>query len=135
MDKSDNAQALKVCKGVFGYISHRMRSLWGLTEQECDVGLSVRGASNMAGFSHTQMLMLCIVDRYDELSIPNRESGLIIYHGVGFLRFSQDIYDAVDLFKELGHSTVCSLCKSMLTQGNFANEVAIAVVLREDKGL
>ena len=80
-------------------------------------------------------VLLCIVDRYDELSIPNRESGLILYHGVGFLRFSQEIFDSVDLFKELGHSTICSWCKSMLTQGSFANEIAIAAVLREDKRL
>ncbi len=75
------------------------------------------------------------MDRYDELSIPNQDSGLILYHGVGFLRPSQEIYDAVDLFKDLGHSTTCSLCKVMLAQGRFANEVAIAVALREDKGL
>ncbi len=58
-DKTDNAQASKVCKGVFGYISHRMRSVWGLTEQECGVDLGVRGPSNMAEFSHTQMRMRC----------------------------------------------------------------------------
>ena len=71
-------------------------------------------------FSHTQMPMLCIVDRYDEVSIPNQDSGLILYHGVGSLRPSQEIFDAVDLFKELEHSTTCSSCKVMLTQGRLA---------------
>ena len=46
----------------------------------------------MADFSHTKMRMLCVVDRYDELSIPNQDSGLDLYHGVGFLRPSQDIF-------------------------------------------
>ena len=50
------------------------------------------GPSNMAGFSHTKMRMLCVVDRYDELSIPNQDSGLDLYHGVGFLRPSQDVF-------------------------------------------
>ena len=33
------------------------------------------GLEIWAEFSHTQMRILCIVDRYDELSIPNRDSG------------------------------------------------------------
>lgn len=46
----------------------------------------------MAEFSHAQMRILCIVDRYDELSIPNQDAGLNLYHGVGFLRPSQEIF-------------------------------------------
>ena len=57
-------------------------------------------------FSHTQMRMLCIEDRYDALSIPNQDSGLILYHGVGSLMPSQEIFDAVDLFKEFEHREV-----------------------------
>ena len=49
------------------------------------------------------------------------------------LGLSQETFDAVDLFTELRYSTASSSCKLMLTQ-DFANEVAIAVALREDKG-
>ena len=64
----------------------------GLTEEESSFSNYVRGPSNMGEPSHTQMRMLCIVDRYDELSIPNQDSGLDLYHGVSFLRPSQDIF-------------------------------------------
>ena len=69
----------------------------------------------------------------DELSIPNQDPGINLYLGVGFFGLPQETFDAVDLFAELRYSTACSSCKLMLTQGNFANEVAIAAALREDK--
>ena len=50
------------------------------------------------------------------------------------LGLSQETFDAVDLVNELKFSTTCSSCKSMLTQGGFTTEVAIAAALREDKG-
>ena len=46
----------------------------------------------MAGCSRTKMQKLCVEDQNDELSIPNQEPGLILYHGVGFFgAFPRDL--------------------------------------------
>ena len=51
------------------------------------------------------------------------------------LGLSEETFDAVDLFDKLRYSTTWSWCKMMLIQGSFTNEVAVAIALREEKGL
>ena len=93
MDKNDNAQVVRVCKGAVAQISHRMGSVWWLTKQECGVDHCVRGALRYSWmFVYQEMRMLCIGDQIDELSIPNQDAGEILYHGVGFFgAFRRDL--------------------------------------------
>ena len=91
INKTDKAQALKGLQGgVLDTSAIGCDNFGGLTEQECSVSHCVRGPFKYGWIFAYQIRMLCVVDRYDELSIPNQDSGLDLYHGVGFLRPSQD---------------------------------------------